>query len=96
MERTFESQLIVYGQAPDLINFQTTIIQALKALPITNEDNEIKQALNWNKILKIDQDLIINIWSPKGINQAFKVDQDWQSLTFNFVSFTQPLDLITL
>lgn len=94
MERRFESQLIVYGQAPDLINFQTTIIQALVTLPITNEHNEIKQALNWNKILKIDQDVIINIWSLKGINWASK--EDWQSLTFNFVSFTQPLDLITL
>lgn len=96
METTIESQIIIYAQAPDLINFQTTIIQALEPLPITDEHHEIKQALNWNKILKIDQDVTINIWSPKGVDQAFKIDQDWQSLTFNFVSFNQRLDLTIL
>lgn len=95
--KSIENQIIVYGAIDHLINFQNAILNALKPLDINDADYEIKQVLNWNKVLKnVNETIPIHIWSAQGIDQALSIDQNWESLSFRFVSFDKSLDLTTL
>lgn len=94
---SIENQIIIYGAMDHLINFQNAILNALKPLDANDAHYEIKQALDWNKVLKnVNETMPIHIWSAQGIDRALTIDQNWESLSFKFVSFNKSLDLTTL
>ena len=95
--KSIENQIIVYGAMDHLINFQKVILSALKPLDTNSAHYKIKQALDWNNVLKnVNEATPIHIWSAQGIDRALTIDQTWESLSFNFVSFDKSLNLTTL